>query len=137
MLSAYKALHIPICCFIFTQQKMKKFLATIIVLAALAAAAYRGYTNYVQTPTDEMEQITGDVNTLSGEDANTATELIDATNTQEAVDNATGSAIVNEEFKAKLEAQQNIVLSGDNVTEEDIKLIEDILKQITEGTGTN
>jgi hypothetical protein len=116
---------------------MKKFLATIIVLAALAAAAYRGYTNYVQTPTDEMEQITGDVNTLSGEDANTATELIDATNTQEAVDNATGSAIVNEEFKAKLEAQQNIVLSGDNVTEEDIKLIEDILKQITEGTGTN
>lgn len=116
---------------------MKKFLATIIVLAVLAAAAYRGYNNYVQTPTNDMEQITGDVDTLTGADENVPTEQTDATNTQDAIDNATGSTVVDEEFKAKLEAQQNIVLSGDNVTEEDIKLIEDILKQITDGTETN
>ncbi len=123
--------------YFYTTKKMKKFLATIIVLAVLAAAAYRGYNNYVQTPTNDMEQITGDVDTLTGADENVPTEQTDATNTQDAIDNATGSTVVDEEFKAKLEAQQNIVLSGDNVTEEDIKLIEDILKQITDGTETN
>ncbi len=115
---------------------MKKFLLTIVVLAALAAAAYRGYTNYVQTPTDNADQMTGEVSTTTDENTWDTTEITDATNTQEAVENATGS-IVDEEFKAKLEAQQNIVLSGDSVTEDDIKLIEDILKQITDGTESN
>lgn len=119
---------------------MKKFLATIIVLAVLAAAAYRGYNNYVQTPISTIDA-TGDVVISSGDAVTNpymtggTSAALETTNPNASAD-ATGSTVVDEAFKAKLEQQQNIVLSGDKVTEDDIKLIEDILKQITDGTGT-
>lgn len=131
--------------YFYTTKKMKKFLITVIILLALVVAANRWYKHYGQSMGMDT-QMTGDVATQNGDTQTTTTDdvswqsntTIDATNTQKAVDNASGdvSTVVDAEFKAKLEQQQNIVLSGDKVTEDDIKLIEDILKQITDGTGT-
>lgn len=126
---------------------MKKFLITVIILLAAVIAANRWYKHYTQTATTTDNQLTGDAATETGNTSATTNDIswqtntstnTDATNTQKAVENASGdvSTVVDAEFKAKLEQQQNIVLSGDKVTEDDIKLIEDILKQITDGTGT-
>ena len=114
--------------------KTKKIIIALIVLAALIAIARLYCSKHTQNRGHNMEwQQTGD---MVDQNSNMQAQYTNTIDSQDTLGNSTGNtSAISPEFKAKLEAQQKMARSGNQITKEDIKLIEDILRQITNGTG--
>jgi len=114
---------------------MKKVLIALIILALLAAGWYVWQNN--DTPTDslgeeeiiETEQMTGDTDIIDLDTPMPEAVVLDEDGEPIAED----MDAVNADIIQRLEAQAEIGMDGEELTDEDIRLIQEILDAITSG----
>jgi len=115
---------------------MKKVLIALIILALLAAGWYVWQNN--DAPTDslggeeeiiETEQMTGDTDIIDLDTPMPEAVVLDEDGEPIAED----MDAVNADIIQRLEAQAEIGMDGEELTDEDIRLIQEILDAITSG----
>lgn len=111
---------------------MKKALIWIVILILLVAGYFvrQEYGNMTTDGTSDEEVLTGELieEVMTG-------EIIEETMTGESIQPSDGGETgVDPEFMEQMEAQAEAeaTVEGEELTDEDIKLIEDILQQITD-----
>lgn len=114
---------------------MKKTLIAVLILVLVAVAVWLWKNpQWVVAPATE-DTLTGDSMNDTGmdqEDLVVDPVMTWDTTVEDTTDaEASPEDVLSPELQAKLEEQASIWLSGEEITEEDIKLIEEILNEVT------